>query len=62
MGSLYKIAYLLAVILVLSAIWHFLLPPDMETLFKIRFIAYVALIFVMVYFVFKNIILADKDE
>lgn len=60
MGSLYKIAYVLAVILAVSALWHFLLPPDMEMAFKIRFSAYIVLIFIVIYFVFKNIIFGKK--
>ena len=62
MGSLYKVAYVIGVILAVSAVWHFLLPPDMEMVFKIRFSAYVVLIFIVGYFVFKNIIFAKKKE
>lgn len=62
MSSLYKIAYVLGVILVVSAVWQFLLPPDMEILFKIRFSAYVLLFFIVLYFVLKNIIFGKKKE
>ncbi len=62
MGSLYKVAYVLGVILAVSALWHFQLPPDMEMVFKIRFSAYVVLIFIVVYFVFKNIIFGKKKD
>lgn len=60
MGGLYKLAYVLGVILAVSALWNFILPPDMDTEFKFRFSAYVVLIFVMIYFVFKNIIFSKK--
>ncbi|HEU20598.1 MAG TPA: hypothetical protein ENO00_14670 [Deltaproteobacteria bacterium] len=62
MSSLYKIAYVLAVILAISALWHFLLPPDMEMAFRIRLIGYIVLIFILIYFVFKNIIFRKKKE
>ena len=62
MSSLYKTAYVLGVILVVIAVWQFLLPPDMETVLKIRFSAYILHIFIVMYFVLENIIFGKKKE
>jgi len=57
-----KIAYWLGTALLIVFIWNVILPDGMEIEFKIRFIGYVALLGIVMYFVIKNIGRNKKDD
>lgn len=52
---MYKIAYWLGTALLIVFIWNVILPDDMDTDLKMRFISYAVLLGVVMYFVIKNI-------
>lgn len=62
MNPLFKLGYWLGAVVVVSAVWNYLLPDTMITELKIRFSAYVVLFFIVLYFVIKNIVLDKKDD
>lgn len=62
MNSLFKLGYWLGAGIAISAVWNFILPDTMITELKIRFSAYVVLIFIVLYFVIKNIGMNKKDD
>jgi hypothetical protein len=62
MNPLFKLGYWLGVVVVVSAVWNFILPDTMITELKIRFSAYVVLFFIMLYFVIKNIGLNKNND
>jgi len=61
MINLFTLGYVLGVMIIVSAIWLYLLPPDMVFALKVRFVGFVTLILVIIYFVIKNIFLT-KDR
>jgi uncharacterized membrane protein YkvI len=62
MRGLYKIAYWLGTALLIVFIWNVILPDDMDTGLKMRFISYPVLIGIMIYFAIKNIGGNKKDD
>jgi len=63
MRGLSNIAYLLGgTALLIVFIWNVILPDDMDTDLKMRFISYAVLIGIMIYFGIKNIGRKKKDD
>jgi len=63
MRGLSNIAYLLGgTALLIVFIWNVILPDDMDTDLKMRFISYAVLICIMLYFAIKNIGRNKKDD
>lgn len=61
MNTLFKLAYVLGVILLVSYIWQFVVPADMVIESRIRLSGYAVLFFVIGYLVVKNIFI-QKDK
>ncbi len=61
-SGFYKIAYLGGTALLIVFIWNVILPDDMDTGLKMRFISYAVLIGIMIYFAIKNIGRNKKDD
>ena len=62
MNPLFKLGYWLGVGVVVSAVWNNILPDTMIIELKIRFSAYIVLLFIVLYFVIKNIGPNKKDN